>query len=68
MAGLRGIVARHKAILAQKASSKEPKAEYVSATVRPEMLQSPVQTQTQTITQTAQASTVGAQESSSSSS
>eukprot|EP00969_Alexandrium_andersonii_P060426 2660563-Alexandrium_andersonii.AAC.1 len=68
MAGLRSLVARHKAILAQKASSKKPKAEHVSATVRPEMLQSPVQTVTQTTTQTAQASTVGAQGSSSSSS
>eukprot|EP00969_Alexandrium_andersonii_P064378 2835666-Alexandrium_andersonii.AAC.1 len=37
MVGLRGIDARRKAILAQKTSSKEPKAEYVAATVRPEM-------------------------------
>eukprot|EP00969_Alexandrium_andersonii_P162474 7181959-Alexandrium_andersonii.AAC.1 len=51
-AGPRG---RHKAILAQKACLKEPKAEYISASVRPELVQAPVQTLTQTTTQTTQA-------------
>eukprot|EP00969_Alexandrium_andersonii_P252428 11155766-Alexandrium_andersonii.AAC.1 len=68
MAGLRSLVVRHKAALAQKASSKEPKAEYSSTAVGPELVQSPVQTVTQTTTQAAQASAPGVHGSSSSSS